>query len=63
MPANLPFTAATFIRAALDRHVPSGTTDDIGEKLLDAAVRQFELFGVTRSTMGDITQRSGLSRM
>ncbi|MBB1031102.1 TetR/AcrR family transcriptional regulator [Dietzia sp. SLG310A2-38A2] len=63
MAPNLPFTAATFIRAALDRHGPSGTTDDIGEKLLDAALRQFELFGVTRSTMGDITQRSGLSRM
>lgn len=63
MTSNLPLTAATFLRAALDRHVPGGATDAMGEQIIDAAMRQFELFGVTRSTMGDITRRSGLSRM
>ncbi|HMT49741.1 TetR/AcrR family transcriptional regulator [Dietzia sp. UBA5065] len=63
MTSDLPLTAAAFLRAALDRHVPAATTDAMGEQIIDAAMRQFELFGVTRSTMGDITRRSGLSRM
>jgi AcrR family transcriptional regulator len=33
------------------------------ERALDAALKQFELFGIKRSTVEDITRRSGLSRV
>jgi AcrR family transcriptional regulator len=33
------------------------------ERILDAALRQFELFGINRSTVEDITRRSGLARV
>ncbi|OBK17583.1 TetR/AcrR family transcriptional regulator [Mycobacterium asiaticum] len=33
------------------------------ERILDAALRQFEVFGINRSTVEDITRRSGLSRV
>jgi AcrR family transcriptional regulator len=36
-----------------------GTTD----RIIDAALRQFELFGVARSTVEQITKRSGLARV
>ncbi|WP_319431383.1 TetR family transcriptional regulator [Mycobacterium sp. RTGN5] len=33
------------------------------ERILDAALKQFELFGIRRSTVEDITRRSGLARV
>lgn len=33
------------------------------ERILDAALKQFELFGINRSTVEDITRRSGLARV
>lgn len=32
-------------------------------RILDAALKQFELFGINRSTVEDITRRSGLARV
>jgi AcrR family transcriptional regulator len=40
--------------------VPEDSTTD---RVLDAALRQFELFGVARSTVEQITKRSGLARV
>lgn len=37
-----------------------GTT---AERILDSALSQFEVFGINRSTVEDITRRSGLSRV
>lgn len=33
------------------------------ERILDAALRQFELFGIQRTTMEDVARRAGLSRV
>lgn len=33
------------------------------QRILDAALKQFELFGIRRSTVEDITRRSGLARV
>lgn len=33
------------------------------ERILDAALKQFEMFGINRSTVEDITRRSGLARV
>jgi len=37
--------------------------DAVSETILDAALRQFELFGISRSTMEDIARRADLSRV
>lgn len=43
---------------------PETEVDDAtGDRILGAALRQFELFGVARSTVEQITKRSGLSRV
>jgi AcrR family transcriptional regulator len=39
------------------------TVHGTAERILDAALRQFELFGINRSTVEDITRRSGLARV
>ncbi len=41
----------------------SPSVEGNGERILDAALRQFELFGIRRSTVEDITRRSGLARV
>lgn len=41
----------------------SSTVEGTGERILDAALKQFELFGINRSTVEDITRRSGLARV
>lgn len=41
----------------------SPTVEGNAEKILDAALKQFELFGIRRSTVEDITRRSGLARV
>lgn len=37
--------------------------DAISEAVTDAALRQFELFGVARSTMAEISRRAGVARV
>lgn len=41
----------------------SPTVEGTAERILDAALKQFELFGLRRSTVEDITRRSGLARV
>lgn len=41
----------------------SPTPEGNAERILDAALKQFELFGIRRSTVEDITRRSGLARV
>jgi AcrR family transcriptional regulator len=43
--------------------IPDKQADALTEPILDAALRQFELFGISRSTMEDIARRAGLSRV
>ena len=45
MTSDLPLTAAAFLRAALDRHVPAATTDAMGEQIIDAAMRSLTWSG------------------
>lgn len=40
-----------------------GEPDPASEAIADAALRQFELFGISRSTMDDISRRAGVSRV
>jgi AcrR family transcriptional regulator len=40
-----------------------GGSDPVAERILAAALEQFEAFGLRRSTVGDVARRSGLSRM
>ncbi len=47
--------------AARPTDVPRG--DPTTATVLDAALRQFELFGIARSTMGDIASRAKLARV
>jgi len=42
---------------------PPTEPDPTSEAIIDAALRQFELFGVSRSTMEDIARRAGLARV
>ncbi|GAY17967.1 TetR/AcrR family transcriptional regulator [Mycobacterium sp. shizuoka-1] len=41
----------------------SPSVEGNAERILDAALKQFELFGIRRSTVEDITRRSGLARV
>jgi AcrR family transcriptional regulator len=41
----------------------SSTVEGTPERILDAALRQFEISGIRRSTVEDITRRSGLARV
>jgi AcrR family transcriptional regulator len=54
--------AIDLLRAALDRGSGAGT-DEVAERILDAALSQFEDFGLRRSTMEDIARRCGMSRI
>jgi AcrR family transcriptional regulator len=49
-------------RALGERAVPE-SDDSTADRIVDAALRQFELFGVARTTVEQITKRSGLSRV
>lgn len=46
-----------------ERGPETAVDDATGDRILGAALRQFELFGVARSTVEQITKRSGLSRV
>jgi AcrR family transcriptional regulator len=50
-------------RALGERAVGGASADSTTDRVLDAALRQFELFGVARSTVEQITKRSGLARV
>ena len=63
MPSRPPINPATFLRNALGSLASGVGDDEISETILTAALKQFEMFGITRTTMSDITKRSGLSRM
>jgi AcrR family transcriptional regulator len=43
--------------------VTDSATDSVTERILDAALGQFEDFGLRRSTMEDIAKRCGMSRI
>ena len=51
--------------ALLERILASspGPADETSERILNAAVTQAEEFGVRRFTIGDVSQRVGLSRV
>ncbi len=50
---------ATLVRSLVARSSP----DEYGSRILDAAVEQLALFGVAKSTMDDIANRAGVSRV
>ncbi|HEY3604906.1 MAG TPA: TetR family transcriptional regulator [Sporichthyaceae bacterium] len=50
-------------RALGERTADGAPEDSTTDRVLDAALRQFELFGVARSTVEQITKRSGLARV
>jgi AcrR family transcriptional regulator len=50
-------------RALGERTGAESAVDRTTDRIIDAALRQFELFGVARSTVEQITKRSGLSRV
>ncbi|HEY2578214.1 MAG TPA: TetR family transcriptional regulator [Streptosporangiaceae bacterium] len=54
--------AIDLVRMALARDPATGA-DPVTERILDAALGQFEDFGLRRSTMEDIARRCGLSRI
>ena len=48
---------------ALERYGAADQGDRTSERIVEAALRQFELFGITGSTIEQITRRAGLSRV
>jgi AcrR family transcriptional regulator len=54
--------AIDLVRMAQSREPATGA-DSVTERILDAALGQFEDFGLRRSTMEDIARRCGLSRI
>ena len=42
---------------------PSGPTDDVGTRILDAAFEQFCLIGIRRSSMEDVARRAKVGRV
>ncbi|WP_433364325.1 TetR/AcrR family transcriptional regulator [Actinoplanes sp. CA-142083] len=50
-------------RALADAFEPGGDSDEIAERLLDAAYDQFCRMGIRRSTMEDVARRAGVSRI
>jgi AcrR family transcriptional regulator len=53
----------SFLTRALERYGDAAADDSTSEKIIDAALRQFELFGIARSTIADITRRSRFARV
>lgn len=48
---------------ALECYGSADPGDHTSQRIIEAAVRQFELFGINRSTVEQITRRAGLSRV
>jgi AcrR family transcriptional regulator len=53
----------SLLSRALGERMAGEAEDRTSDRIIDAALRQFELFGVARSTVEQITKRSGLSRV
>lgn len=53
----------SLLSRALGERTAGEAEDRTTDRIIDAALRQFELFGVARSTVEQITKRSGLSRV
>jgi AcrR family transcriptional regulator len=53
----------SLVARAIGERTGGEPVDRTTDRVLDAALRQFELFGVARSTVEQITKRSGLSRV
>jgi AcrR family transcriptional regulator len=53
----------TGLLAKAVERIGSPAAEGTAERILDAALKQFELVGVQRSTVEDITRRAGLSRV
>jgi AcrR family transcriptional regulator len=53
----------SLLSRALGERTDAGGEDSTTDRIVDAALRQFELFGVARSTVEQITKRSGLARV
>jgi len=53
----------SLVSRALGERTAGDAEDRTTDRIIDAALRQFELFGVARSTVEQITKRSGLSRV
>lgn len=53
----------SLLSRALGERTDTGGEDGTTDRIVDAALRQFELFGVARSTVEQITKRSGLARV
>ena len=56
-------TLELLARAFASRHDDPVDDDGTAARILDAAQRQVELFGIQRTTMEDIARRSGMSRV
>ena len=53
----------SLISRALGERTADGAEDRTTARIVDAALRQFELFGVARTTVEQITKHSGLARV
>jgi len=53
----------SLISRALGERTADGAEDRTTDRIVDAALRQFELFGVARTTVEQITKHSGLARV
>ncbi|MGQ0625636.1 MAG: TetR/AcrR family transcriptional regulator [Sporichthyaceae bacterium] len=61
---NVSSVVSTLAGRVVERSPAGDMVDDsTSDRILVAALRQFELFGVARSTVEQITKRSGLSRV
>ncbi|MGQ0632501.1 MAG: TetR/AcrR family transcriptional regulator [Sporichthyaceae bacterium] len=61
---NVSSVVSTLTGRVFERGPETEVLDDsTSDRILVAALRQFELFGVARSTVEQITKRSGLSRV
>jgi AcrR family transcriptional regulator len=53
----------SLLSRAIGERTEAQSEDSTTDRIVDAALRQFELFGVARSTVEQITKRSGLARV
>jgi AcrR family transcriptional regulator len=51
------------LRAMVLAAPPAGNDDDLGERILDAALEQFSILGVRRSSIDDVAGRAGVGRV
>jgi AcrR family transcriptional regulator len=51
------------VTRAFERRHDAGVEDATAQRVVDAATRQLELFGIQRTTMEDVARRAGVSRV